>query len=80
MSTAIEIKGACCCVYTDCVMVSEQNHSVKTLKKEYQALRGIDDLAMLPSNMINDTMEDFKEWLEKKGFKKLILKEIFIGD
>lgn len=65
---------------TDSIWVSEFKYNIKELENEYKSLRGLEKLDNLPSNMVEDTREDFKIWLKKKGFKQLKTKSLYIGD
>ena len=74
----IEVYGDFDMLSRDCIMVSEYNYVVKELVKEYCSSIGIspDDMDTLPDNMVSDATTGFKEFLRKKGFKKLTTKTV----
>ena len=82
MKTIIEIElfGDMGCRYTDCIFVSDMVYDVTTLKIEFCTSVGITRLNTLPSNMVKDTIECFKQFLIKKGFRPLHTDKITICD
>ncbi len=82
INTAIEIEayGDFDMKYTECVMVSSENKDVNQIVKDYCSLRGLDSTKGLPSNMLNDTTNDFINYLKKLGFSKLNTKSVCFSD
>ena len=64
--------------YTDTIMISDNDHSVKTLKKSFCDQHQI-DLSNLPHGKINYYADEFIKFLKERGFKPLKTKEIIFG-
>jgi len=81
INTAIEIQAfGDCTKYTECVMVTSEKKDVKTIVNEYCLLRGLDSTNGLPDNMLNDTTQDFIQYLKDQGFVKLKTKSVCFSD
>jgi len=82
--TAIEIKnyGDFDIPVTNCIMVSPDVRNTKDLLKTFSIYRGLPnpDGSGLPTNMLEDTTEDFIKYLKKEGFKKLNTTDVIFSD
>lgn len=67
--------------YTDSVWYCEGNRDVNSITSAFRATYGIDcKLDCLPYNMKRDTLETFKKYLKKEGFKPVKMKTVVIAD
>ena len=82
MKTIIEIEsyGDLGMKYTDSIFVSDEAHDVAFLKSEFCSIIGVKSIDTLPSNMVRDTIETFKMFLAKNGFKQLKTTKVVISD
>ena len=82
MKTIIEVEsfGDYGTRYTDSIFISDEVHNVAFLKAEFCSKIGIESLNILPINMVRDTVEEFKMFLIKRGFKQLKTTKVVISD
>jgi len=82
MKTIIEVEsfGDYDTRYTDSIFVSDEVHDVLYLKSEFCSKIGVESVNTLPTNMVSDTVEAFKMFLIKKGFKRLKTTKVVICD
>lgn len=82
METVIEIQafGDFDIKYTECIMVSDEKHGLKTLLKEFYEIEGITSTHGNDYKKLNAITNNFIAFLQLKGFKKLKTKEIYFCD
>lgn len=64
---------------TESIFFTEEKRDVNTIVKNFRELNNLPNLNDLPHNMRSDTIEAFKKFLRKEGFKQIKTKQVFIG-
>lgn len=64
---------------TESIFFTEENRDVNTIVKNFRELNDLPNLNDLPFNMKADTIEEFKKFLKKEGFKQIKTKQVYIG-